>query len=346
MRARFRAKVRAMEMTNTVHGVRRGHHLSSRFMVDSRISLMAGKMPKRAYYQRGAKFEVSMAAAVVLDQSSSMDGSLTDVTRVMCALAEPLDAIGCALQVSGFRNGKRGQYNGYHDKPEGEPDTYHRYDGIINDVFMAFGERWRSVKWRFANTRATGGTPMADGMQFGLDALDNRPEGHRFMFVITDGQPAGGHIPIMRRQQRLARDAGIHIVGVNSFHDDATGSERGANVIFILTIDDVRVCHLGDLGHVLTEGNVRGMGTVDVLMVPVGGTYTIDSSQADKVVNMVKPRIIIPMHYKTDKCGFPIDGAGPFLAEKENVIQRPSEVTITKVESSRPRSSRSEISAA
>lgn len=139
----------------------------------------------------------------------------------------------------------------------------------------------------------------------------------------------GGRHPIVRKAGEFDI-GGVRIVGVNSFHDDAKGSERGANVIFILTIDDVTVCHLGDLGHVLTEGNVRGMGQVDVLLVPVGGSYTIDSGQADTVVNTVNPRIAIPMHYKTDKCGFPIDGAGPFLADKDNVHQHPSEVTITK----------------
>jgi len=138
-----------------------------------------------------------------------------------------------------------------------------------------------------------------------------------------------GHHPIVSKAGEFDIK-GVRIDGINSFHDDAQGSERGPNVIFILEIDDVRICHLGDLGHVLTEGNVRGMGKVDVLLVPVGGTYTIDSAQADMVVDMVKPAIAIPMHYKTDKCGFPIDSVGPFLADKDNVYQHPSEVTITK----------------
>jgi len=150
--------------------------------------------------------------------------------------------------------------------------------------------------------------------------------------------PDHNHVEAIAGQPRIVRRAdeydvkGIHIVGVNSFHDDAKGSERGPNIIFIMTVDDVKLCHLGDLGHVLTEGNVRAMGPVDVLLVPVGGTYTIDSAQADTVVNMVKPRIAIPMHYKTDKCGFPIDGVGPFLAGKDPVKQCPEEVTITKDE--------------
>jgi len=81
-------------------------------------------------------------------------------------------------------------------------------------VFKRFDEPLRSVKYRFANTRATGGTPMADGMQFGLDGLNERPEGHRVLFVVTDGQPNGGHKEIMARQIRLAKEAGIHVIGV------------------------------------------------------------------------------------------------------------------------------------
>jgi len=148
--------------------------------------------------------------------------------------------------------------------------------------------------------------------------------------------PDHNNFEAIEGKRRIVRKAGdrdigsIHITGVNSFHDDAKGSERGRNVIFIMTIDGIRLCHLGDLGHVLTEGNVRGMGAVDVLLVPVGGYYTIDSSQADHVVNMVKPAIAIPMHYKTDKCGFPIDRVGPFLADKDNIKHCPSEVIITK----------------
>ncbi len=208
--SRLRQIVKAMEMTNTVHGIRRGRRLSNRFLVDSRNTIKAGQMPKRAYRETDAQVDTSTAAAIVLDQSGSMTGNLKDATRVLCAITEPLDKLGCPVQVSGFRDGRR--YSDGHS--HGDGGDYHRYNSIVHDVFKTFDEPLRSVKWRFANTRATGGTPMGDGVQFGLDALSGRPEGHRILFVITDGQPSGGHAQIIKRQVRLAKQAGIHVIGV------------------------------------------------------------------------------------------------------------------------------------
>lgn len=90
----------------------------------------------------------------------------------------------------------------------------------------------------------------------------------------------------------------VHIEGIESFHDNNNGEERGRNTIFIMESEDLRVCHLGDLGHLLTESQVEVIGEVDVLMIPVGGTYTIDAKEAEKVVGQLEPKIIIPMHYK------------------------------------------------
>jgi len=148
--------------------------------------------------------------------------------------------------------------------------------------------------------------------------------------------PDHNHFEAIGGRRRIVKNVGetvfgsINIFGVTSFHDEAKGSERGLNVIFIITVDGIRICHLGDLGHTLTEGNVRGMGRVDVLLIPVGGSFTIDSGQADVVADTVKPSIVIPMHYKTDRCGFSIDGIGPFLAERKNVRHFKSEVELSK----------------
>ena len=188
----------------------------------------------------------------------------------------------------------------------------------------------------------------ADGTRIITDPYDVKSYQGALSYKSLDGikadivtishttHPDHNHFDAIGGQRRIVKRAGdvdigkVHITGVTSFHDEAKGSERGLNLIFIISADDIRVCHLGDLGHVLTEGNARGMGKVDILMIPVGGTYTIDSGQADKVIAIVKPSIVIPMHYKTDRCGFPIDPVGPFLAEKQNVRQMKSEVTVSK----------------
>ena len=112
---------------------------------------------------------------------------------------------------------------------------------------------------------------------------------------------------------------GIEFNGIASAHDDAGGSLRGDNIIFCFEMHEVMVCHLGDLGHRLDDKQVKEIGRVDVLLIPVGGNYTIDAKVATEVCNQLKPRVVIPMHYKTEK-GIPgISGVDGFLSGKANV---------------------------
>lgn len=90
----------------------------------------------------------------------------------------------------------------------------------------------------------------------------------------------------------------VAIEGIDSFHDDKKGQEKGRNTIFLIESEEIRICHLGDQGDILTEKQVEALGEVDILMVPVGGKYTLDSEKAEKVVGQIEPKIIIPMHYK------------------------------------------------
>ena len=91
---------------------------------------------------------------------------------------------------------------------------YHRTGSIDIDIFKGWDEPVRNCLGRFTKVKATGGTPMSDGIQFALQALSARKERHRILLVITDGDPDYGHAPVIRRQQRLAREAGIALVGV------------------------------------------------------------------------------------------------------------------------------------
>lgn len=93
---------------------------------------------------------------------------------------------------------------------------------------------------------------------------------------------------------------GISVFGVPAFHDDSKGTERGRNTIFTILIDGMRVCHLGDLGHALTESMIEEIGEIDVLLVPVGGVFTIDPAMAVKTIRSLEPSIVIPMHFKTE----------------------------------------------
>ncbi|MFC2045476.1 MBL fold metallo-hydrolase [Chloroflexota bacterium] len=108
---------------------------------------------------------------------------------------------------------------------------------------------------------------------------------------------------------------GILIIGVATYHDAEGGTERGKNTVYLLEVDDISVCHLGDLGHALTADQVEEIDNVDVLLVPVGGVSTIDASTAAKVVRQLEPGIVIPMHYKTEALNRELETADKFLKE-------------------------------
>jgi L-ascorbate metabolism protein UlaG (beta-lactamase superfamily) len=137
--------------------------------------------------------------------------------------------------------------------------------------------------------------------------------------------------PRVIKEAGKAEAAGIPVRGLASYHDEVKGSKRGNNVIFCFAVDGLNVCHLGDLGHELGDKEAAEIGPVDVLMVPVGGFYTIDASEATEVVRKLKPRVVIPMHYKTELLDFPITGVEEFLKGKKNVKKpNSSEIEIKK----------------
>ena len=90
----------------------------------------------------------------------------------------------------------------------------------------------------------------------------------------------------------------VSIKGIATFHDDAQGSKRGRNSAYVVDMDDLVFCHLGDLGHPLSPSQIGEVGSPDVLFIPVGGFYTIGPEQARKVMESLKPRITVPMHYR------------------------------------------------
>ena len=114
---------------------------------------------------------------------------------------------------------------------------------------------------------------------------------------------------------------GVKVRGIASFHDKSGGSERGKNTIFCIEADGIVVCHLGDLGHHLTASQVSEIGHVDILLSPVGGTYTIDAGEAREIVDALKPSVVIPMHYKTEKCAFPIAPVEEFVDDEPRVTR-------------------------
>ncbi len=106
----------------------------------------------------------------------------------------------------------------------------------------------------------------------------------------------------------------IDIVGVSSFHDNSQGSERGENTIYKIEAEGLGICHLGDLGQKeLTAEQLDKIGDVDVLMIPVGGTYTVSAKEAPKIMSQIEPKITIPMHYALPKLKIKLDPLDKFL---------------------------------
>lgn len=144
--------------------------------------------------------------------------------------------------------------------------------------------------------------------------------------VVTHEHPDHNNVEGVPGNPEVIRGAGtrqakgIEFRGIASFHDASGGSQRGPNNIFCFTVNGVRLCHLGDLGHTLSDRQLADIGEVDVLLTPMAGNFTLDAAGAHKVVDQIKPRVVIAMHYKTDKCPtFPVTDVEPFLAGKKNV---------------------------
>jgi len=117
----------------------------------------------------------------------------------------------------------------------------------------------------------------------------------------------GDHYGIeMVRESKSTPSFAVH--RIPSFHDDANGEKRGLNYISVVESEGIRVAHLGDLGHLLSPAQVKALGRIDVLLVPVGGFYTIDALQAAETVRMLSPRITLPMHYRGDGFGYDVIG--------------------------------------
>ncbi|HEY6102163.1 MAG TPA: MBL fold metallo-hydrolase [bacterium] len=122
----------------------------------------------------------------------------------------------------------------------------------------------------------------------------------------------------------------LSLTTVETYHDEAQGSKRGKNAMLVFDGEGIRLVHSGDLGHLLSKDQVQALGRVDALLIPVGGHYTITAQEADAVVGQLRPRVVIPMHYKTEvNEGWPIAKLDVYLAGKSGVKQQGHNVTLT-----------------
>ncbi len=130
--------------------------------------------------------------------------------------------------------------------------------------------------------------------------------------AYVDAVAAGAHVISRAGEYEIG---GVLIIGIPTFHDDEKGIIRGKNNVYAIEVDDVNICHLGDIGHPLSAKQIEDLGSIDVLLVPVGGGTTINAAQAAAQVRSIEPKIVIPMHYKTPGLNKELDGVDKFLKE-------------------------------
>ena len=106
----------------------------------------------------------------------------------------------------------------------------------------------------------------------------------------------------------------VFVQGMESFHDDVSGKERGMNTIYVIEAEGIRICHLGDIGQAeLSSDQIEKIGNIDLLLVPVGGVYTVGAKNAAKIVSQIEPRMVIPMHYLLPQLKFKLEKVDEFL---------------------------------
>lgn len=124
---------------------------------------------------------------------------------------------------------------------------------------------------------------------------------------------------------------GVSVVGINSFHDLEEGKEKGKNTIYHIVMDNISIVHLGDLGHLPSEEQTSGIDSTDILMIPVGGKFTIDDKTATKVVAQFEPKVVIPMHYGLPGLKLELEGVEGFLKEMgAESVEPVSKLSVTK----------------
>lgn len=139
--------------------------------------------------------------------------------------------------------------------------------------------------------------------------------------TVSHQHPSHTYVQGISGEHRLLKGpgeyeiSGVLILGIATYHDAVKGQSRGKNTAYLMEIDGVVVCHLGDIGHVLSDEQAEEMGNVDILMLPVGGVSTINAAMAAEIIRKLEPKVVLPMHYKTPKSNRELETVENFLKE-------------------------------
>jgi len=184
-----------------------------------------------------------------------------------------------------------------------------------------------NIKWLghacFLITSDTGLKIITDPYFTGGDLSYGQIKESADIVVVTHDHDDHNNVAAVQGNPKVVRGTlevkGIKFKAIPTYHDEAGGRWRGRNTIFCFEVDGMRLCHLGDLGHQLSDSQVAELGKIDILFIPVGGYYTIDAKLATQLCDRLKPKVVIPMHYKTAKCAYPITGVEEFLRGKKEI---------------------------
>ena len=248
---KLRQKFRGLENTGVTYG-RRGKRLSGRHLTQTVTEIRSDRQPTRPFRLKGQAVDTSIAVDIVLDQSGSMAYEINDVASGLFAIAKAMDSIGASTSIHGFADGRY-----IYDVRNG--GGCHRDYGVDHFVYKTFKENFTTkVKNRFGNIKVGGCTPLADGIQYGLNLLSERREAHRVMFILTDGAPTGGE-GVIRRQNRLAEEAGIKMiaVGIGGFSESSKYFENHVTTYSLNTLAPALISKIDEVVDTM-GGSKRG----------------------------------------------------------------------------------------
>jgi len=163
------------------------------------------------------------------------------------------------------------------------------------------------------------GKPTAD-----IVTLSHRHDNHSYLKAVAGS-------PTVLDSPGEYEISGAFVTGISTYHDDKRGEENGPNMVFIMEMEEIKICHLGDLGHTPTAAQAEEMTGVDILFVPIGGNTTLDGVRAAEVVSLLEARLVVPMHYKTEAFKGELEPPDRFLKEMGVTAHEPQpKISVTK----------------
>lgn len=250
MLARLRQIVMGQDEVIVEDGCPKGRKISARNLVNTYAQVRSFERPDRAFKRIDEEELPSTAATVCVDESGSMWNILKEAGQIAASIAMPLDALGAKVMVHGIRDG------GYNDNVS-STGRNHRNHAVNHDIIKAFEEPYRVAEKRFGELRATGGTPLADGIQFAMDNLEYRDEDNKIIFVVTDGWPNHGHVEVINRQIRLCQERGWHIIGVGVGYDARYVLNLFPDAVQADTVSEIPALLVRKLSELMTGGAIK-----------------------------------------------------------------------------------------